>query len=79
MRCIVRRVEPPEQRTGIMVLRAWLEGGQPEDLRVRILSTIGFDLMTSTATSSPEAVHDAVRMWLEELRNRPNDESTTPH
>ncbi|WP_097320485.1 hypothetical protein [Paractinoplanes atraurantiacus] len=71
-------MEPPEQRAGIMVLRAWLEGGRADDLRVRILATIGPDLTASTAVSAPEAVHEAVRIWLEELRNSPNDESTTP-
>ncbi|XVV15549.1 hypothetical protein ACQP2X_14750 [Actinoplanes sp. CA-131856] len=71
-------MEPSDQRAGIMVLRAWLEGGRAGDLRVRILATIGPDLTASMAVSAPEAVHDAVRIWLEDLRNRPNDESTTP-
>lgn len=61
-----------------MVLRAWLEGGSPDGLRVRILSTIGQKQATQVAVSSPEAVHAAVQSWLEELRNRPDDVSVTP-
>jgi hypothetical protein len=61
-----------------MVLRAWLEGGRPDGLRVRILSTIGQNQATPVAVSSPEAVHAAVQKWLEELRNRPDDVSVTP-
>lgn len=61
-----------------MVLRAWLEGGSPDDLRVRILYTIGPDQARPIAATSPEAVHAAVQRWLEELRNRPDDVSVTP-
>jgi hypothetical protein len=62
-----------------MVLRAWLEGGRPDCLRVRILSSIGADQATSLAATTPEAVHAAVQSWLEALRNRPDDVSVTPH
>lgn len=55
-----------------MVLRAWLENGQPDGLRVRILSTIGQDQAAPIAMSSLEAVHEAVRNWLEALRNSPD-------
>lgn len=61
-----------------MVLRAWLEGGRPEDLRVRILSSIGPHQATPIAVTTPEGVHDAVQRWLEQLRNRPDDVSVTP-
>jgi len=54
-----------------MVLRAWLEGCQPDGLRVRILSTIDQDQAAPIAVSSPEAVCAAVQNWLEELENRP--------
>ena len=50
-----------------MVLRAWLEGGEPDALRVRILSTIGANQATSLAVTSTDAVHAAVQSWLEEL------------
>jgi hypothetical protein len=61
-----------------MVLRAWLEGGRPEDLRVRVLSTVGQNQATPIAVSTVEAVHEAVRNWLDELRNSPDDVSVTP-
>lgn len=50
-----------------MVLRAWLEGGKPDELRVRILSTIGSHQATPKAVRSAGAVHAAVQSWLEEL------------
>jgi hypothetical protein len=50
-----------------MVLRAWLEDGEPGALRVRILSTIGTQDAKPLAVSSPEAVHAAVQSWLDEL------------
>jgi len=54
-----------------MVLRAWLEGGEPGALRVRILSTIGASEAKPIAVTSPEAVHAAVQSWLEELGTGP--------
>jgi len=50
-----------------MVLRAWLEGGEPDCLRVRILSTIGTNQAAPLAVTSVAAVHAAVQSWLEEL------------
>lgn len=50
-----------------MVLRAWLEGGKPDALRVRILSAIGSQQATPQAVTSTGAVHAAVQSWLEEL------------
>lgn len=50
-----------------MVLRAWLEGGEPGALRVRILSTIGTDEAKPVAVTSRAAVHAAVQSWLDEL------------
>ncbi len=61
-----------------MVLRAWLEGGQPDCLRVRILSSIGPDQAPPLAVSTPEAVHEAVQSWLEQLLIRPDDVPVTP-
>jgi hypothetical protein len=61
-----------------MVLRAWLEGGQPDNLRVRVLSSIGPNQAQPLAVTSPEAVHAAVQNWLEQLLTRPDDVSVTP-
>ncbi|WP_370961937.1 hypothetical protein [Amycolatopsis sp. cg9] len=60
-------MEVPEERSGSMVLRAWLEGGEPGALRVRILSTVGTDEARPIAVTSREAVHAAVQSWLDEL------------
>jgi hypothetical protein len=70
--------EPSEEHAGSMVLRAWLEGGKPDRLRVRILSTIGSEAATPLAVTTAEAVHAAVQSWLEDLRSRPDDVPVTP-
>jgi hypothetical protein len=61
-----------------MVLRAWLEGGEPDRLRVRIFSTIGSHQAVPLAASTAGAVHAAVQDWLENLGARPDDVSVTP-
>ena len=61
-----------------MVLRAWLEGGTADGLRVRVMASIGADQATTFAVSTSEAVHAAVESWLDALRNRPDDVSVTP-
>lgn len=58
-------------RAGSMVLRAWLEGGDPDALRVRIFCTIGTGDARTVAVTSPEAVHEAVQSWLDELGSGP--------
>ena len=50
-----------------MVLRAWLEDGEPGALRIRILSTVGTKQATSLAVTSTDAAHAVVQSWLEEL------------
>lgn len=53
-----------------MVLRAWLEDGRPDSLRVRIFSTIGSQQAKPLSASSAGAVHAAVQEWLENLRDQ---------
>lgn len=62
-----------------MVLRAWLEGGHPDRLRVRIFSAIDTEQAAPIAASSARAVHAAVDDWLTRLRNRPDDVPVTQH
>jgi len=71
-------VEVSEELTGSMVLRAWLEDGQPDRLRVRIFSSVGSRHASPTAASSAQAVHAAVEAWLTQLRSRPDDVPVTP-
>lgn len=61
-----------------MVMRAWLEGGRPDRLRVRIFSSIGSQQAPATAASSAGAVHAAVEDWLNKLQSRPDDVPVTP-
>jgi hypothetical protein len=60
-----------------MVLRAWLESGRTDCLRVRVLSSIGQDQAIPIAVTTPEAVLAAVQNWLEALRNWPDDVPVT--
>jgi hypothetical protein len=72
-------MEPSEERGGSMVLRAWLEDGRLDRLRVRIFSTIGAQQAAPLAVSSAGAVHDAVQDWLTRLlHSRPDDGSGLP-
>ncbi|WP_143050899.1 hypothetical protein [Amycolatopsis pretoriensis] len=64
-------MEAPEEHSGSMVLRAWLEGGSPGALRVRILSTVGTGEPKPLAVTSAEAVLEAVQNWLDELGSGP--------
>lgn len=62
-----------------MVMRAWLEGGRPDRLRVRIFSTIGAHQAPPTAVTSAGDVHAAVEDWLARLCGDPGDVPVTPH
>jgi hypothetical protein len=72
-------VDGAEELSGSMVMRAWLEDGRPDRLRVRIFSAIGSRQSPPTAVSSVTAVHEAVDDWLTQLRSRPDDVPVTPH
>ncbi len=77
----MRFVEPedgPEEHSGSMVMRAWLEDGRPDRLRVRIFSAIGSRQAPPTAASTATAVHEAVDDWLTRLCDRPDDVRVTP-
>jgi len=57
------------RRTGVFVVRAWLEEERPGALRARITSTLDVsrrDVAVSTA-SKAEEIERAVRAWLDEL------------
>jgi hypothetical protein len=61
-----------DERTGVLVVRAWIEGDPPQ-LKARITQTT--DVATrepvSSAASTAEQIYDAVRRWLEEFEARP--------
>jgi hypothetical protein len=52
---------------GVLVLRAWVEDGWPQRLRVRITQVAGGREPWVTAASKPDEVCTIVRLWLEEL------------
>ncbi|OLF10199.1 hypothetical protein BLA60_17305 [Actinophytocola xinjiangensis] len=78
-------MDPPEQHSGTssgtssgtphgtLIVRAWLEDGRPDRLRVRILSTVGGQPAPPLAASSVEAVQTAVREFLTRLANIAED------
>jgi hypothetical protein len=58
---------PLPKRTGVLVVRVWLEDELPDALRARITSTVDLtrrEVAVSMA-STPEAIQDAVRAWLD--------------
>jgi len=60
---------PAPKVTGVLVVRAWLEGERPGVLRARITSTVDLtrhDVAVSAA-SKPEEIQRAVRAWLDEF------------
>jgi hypothetical protein len=50
-----------------MILRVWVEGGQLDGLRVRILRTIGQHQAPPVAVSGVDDVHAVVQAWFDEL------------
>jgi hypothetical protein len=56
-----------EQRTGVMIIRAWSEGRRSPRLRIRITSTdhVGRSKETSTSMDSIDDASATVRDWLE--------------
>jgi hypothetical protein len=65
-----------EERSGVLVLRAWVEAGGDHSLRVRITRITGTvqDATVEPMSSAFATVDDActmVRIWLEELQHGP--------
>lgn len=63
------------ERSGVLVVRAWVEGSAPAGLRARI--THSYDLtrneQTMTTTATVEGVIAAVQAWLDALLSGPED------
>jgi hypothetical protein len=58
-----------QDRTGVLVLRAWVEPAGDDGLRVRITRTVpgGATEAVSSAAATVDGVCSMVRGWLEEL------------
>jgi hypothetical protein len=65
-------------RTGVLVLRAWLEGDQSSGLRVRITRVIDRREPSVVAAAAVDIACDIVRAWLEELLDRGDAPSRSP-
>jgi len=56
-------------RTGLLIIRAWIEEGSSEPLRVqvRICTDVATGLEHTLTTTRADAVCAAVREWLDEM------------
>jgi riboflavin synthase alpha subunit len=64
-------VETFDERTGILVLRAWVEGDGDHPLRVRITRVEGRTTEPETSASvTVDGVCAVIRAWLEALLDR---------
>jgi hypothetical protein len=59
-------VSAPAERTGLLVVRAWVDDGKPS-LRARITRLVDTDqpVQVVTTTSDPEEIRSEVEAWLE--------------
>ncbi|MBA6441168.1 MULTISPECIES: hypothetical protein [Streptomyces] len=60
-------MEIPSERTGVLILRVWVEGGRPDGFRARIVPTGDGHQAVPTAVSAVDDVLTAVRAWLDQL------------
>lgn len=60
-------------RTGVLIIRAWIEDGSSEPLRaqIRIISDVSAGIERTLTLSRPEAVCATVREWLAEVVGDP--------
>ena len=60
---------PTSERTGVLIIRAWVEAGSSDPLRVqiRIVDDVSTHDERRVALVRPDAVCAAVMEWLEEL------------
>ena len=54
-------------RSGVLVVRLWIEGNSPTELRARITASAGAGLADQPVAIevTPEAISTAVRSWLQ--------------
>ncbi|MFC8918392.1 hypothetical protein ACGF5F_35260 [Streptomyces sp. NPDC047821] len=63
-------METPSTRSGVLILRVWVEGGGPDGFRARILQTVDGEERHPAAACQRTDVLLAVRDWLDELLKR---------
>lgn len=59
--------ETPSPRSGVLILRVWVEGGRADGFRARIIQTVDGEQAPPSAASEDVDVLRAVRTWLDEL------------
>jgi hypothetical protein len=63
-----REMAQIKERSGVLVVRAWIENAAPEGLRVRITQILGpGEEQTETAAATVDQTLALVRNWLEDL------------
>ncbi|WP_369035013.1 MULTISPECIES: hypothetical protein [Streptomyces] len=63
-------METPSTRSGVLILRVWVEDGREDGFRARIIQTVDGQPEPPTAVSKTVDVLTAVRTWLDELLER---------
>ncbi|WHM41023.1 hypothetical protein [Streptomyces sp. BPTC-684] len=55
------------KRSGVLVLRVWVEGGRSDGFRARIIQTVDGQQASPAAAATVCDVLTAVRTWLDEF------------
>ncbi|MEV6805305.1 hypothetical protein [Streptomyces sp. NPDC051132] len=63
-------METPSQRSGVLILRVWVEGDRSDGFRARIIRIVDGEQQPSTAADQTADVFLALRTWLDELLER---------
>jgi len=63
-------METPSTRSGVLILRVWVENGREDGFRARIIRTVDGEQEPPTAVSKTVDVLAVVRTWLDELLER---------
>ena len=69
----------PNERTGLLIIRAWIEEGSEEPLRasVRLTTDLAVGIERSVTLTDADATADLVRLWLRDVLSarRPIEDS----
>ncbi|MFH9399231.1 hypothetical protein [Streptomyces sp. NPDC017638] len=60
-------METPSARSGVLILRVWVEGDRPDGFRARIIRIVDGEQKPPTAADQTADVFLALRAWLDEL------------
>ncbi|MGW0768994.1 hypothetical protein [Streptomyces sp. NPDC002676] len=63
-------METPSTRSGVLILRVWVEGGRSDGFRARIIQIVDGEQQPPAATDQTVDVFLALRTWLDELLER---------